>query len=84
MIGMAVIPQPGANYVSIADEFYKRVEQIKKDMPEDIKVDVLFDTSKFIKQSISEVEETLMIAVAARRTDHLSVSSATGSLPSDH
>src|SRR5687767_2089582 len=63
MIGMAVIPQPGTNYVSIAEEFYKRVDQIKKDMPEDIKVDVLFDSSTYIKNSISEVEETLFIAI---------------------
>ncbi|MBI1343400.1 MAG: MMPL family transporter [Terrimonas sp.] len=64
MIGMAVIPLPGANYVSIGDEFYKRVEQIKKDMPEDIKIDVLFDSTKYIKRSISEVEETLLIAIS--------------------
>lgn len=62
MIGLAVVPQPGANYVSIADEFYKRVEQIQKDMPEDIKVDILFDSSKYIKKSIAEVEETLIIS----------------------
>jgi multidrug efflux pump len=63
MIGLQVVPQPGANYVSIADEFYKRVEQIKKDMPEDIKVDVLFDSAQYIKRSIAEVEETLIIAI---------------------
>jgi multidrug efflux pump len=63
MIGMQVIPQPGANYVSISDEFYKRVEQIKKDMPQDITVDILFDSSQYIKRSISEVEETLLIAL---------------------
>jgi multidrug efflux pump len=64
MIGLQVIPQPGSNYVAIADEFYKRVDQIKKDLPQDIKVDILFDTSKYIKQSISEVEETLLIAIS--------------------
>lgn len=62
MIGLAVIPQPGSNYVEIADEFYKRLDQIKKEMPKDIKLDVLFDSSKFIRRSISEVEETLIIA----------------------
>lgn len=62
MIGMAVIPQPGTNYVSISDEFYKRVDQIKKDMPQDIEVAVLFDSSEYIKRSISEVEETLIIS----------------------
>jgi multidrug efflux pump len=64
MIMLAIIPQPGSNYVSIADEFYKRLNQIKKDVPKDIKLDVGMDQTKFIKKSISEVEETLMIALS--------------------
>ncbi|MBK6826567.1 MAG: efflux RND transporter permease subunit [Chitinophagaceae bacterium] len=62
MIALAMIPQPGSNYVSISDEFYKRLEQIKKDVPEDIKINIALDQTKFIKKSILEVEETLMIA----------------------
>jgi len=62
MIALAVIPQPGSNYVSISDEFYKRLEQIKKDVPDDIKINIALDQTKFIKKSILEVEETLMIA----------------------
>lgn len=64
MIGLAVIPQPGSNYVAIADEFYKRLDQIKKSLPKDMKVDIIFDDSSYIRQSISEVEETLIIALA--------------------
>ncbi len=63
MIMLAVIPQPGANYVSIADEFYKRLDNINKEVPKDLKMDVAFDQTKFIKKSISEVEETLLIAL---------------------
>jgi multidrug efflux pump len=62
MIALAIIPQPGSNYVSISDEFYKRLEQIKKDVPEDIRINIALDQTKFIKKSILEVEETLMIA----------------------
>ncbi len=62
MISLAVIPQPGSNYVAISDEFYKRLEQIKKDVPEDVKINIALDQTKFIKKSILEVEETLMIA----------------------
>jgi multidrug efflux pump len=62
MIALAIIPQPGSNYVSIADEFYKRLEEIKKDVPSDIKINIALDQTKFIKNSILEVEETLMIA----------------------
>ena len=62
MIALAIVPQPGSNYVSISNEFYKRLDQIKKDMPADIKIDIAMDQTKFIKRSIMEVQETLMIA----------------------
>jgi len=64
MIGLGLVPQPGANYIEIADEFYKRLDKIKKSLPPDIKVDIALDNTKFIKQSVSEVKETLLIAFA--------------------
>lgn len=64
MIGLAVIPQPGSNYVAIADEFYKRYAQIEKELPSDMKLNVGLDQTKFIKGSIAEVEETLILAFA--------------------
>ena len=62
MIGLALVPLPGANYIEIADEFYRRFDQIKKDIPSDIKINIALDNTKFIKTSITEVEETLLIA----------------------
>ncbi|WP_419700367.1 efflux RND transporter permease subunit [Mucilaginibacter sp. NFX135] len=62
MIGLAIVPQPGANYVQIAKDFYKRLDQIKKDLPPDIKVNVALDNTRFINQSISEVQETLIVS----------------------
>ncbi|QIP14056.1 efflux RND transporter permease subunit [Spirosoma aureum] len=59
---LALIPQPGANYVSIADEFYKRFDQLKKDLPPDIIVFVGTDRSIFIRRAIEEVGETLLIS----------------------
>ena len=63
MIALAIIPQPGSNYVAISNEFYKRLEQIKKDVPADISLNIALDQTKFIKKSISEVKETLIIAL---------------------
>jgi multidrug efflux pump len=63
MIALALVPQPGSNYVAISDEFYKRYEQIKKEMPDDISLNIALDQTKFIKRSILEVEETLIIAI---------------------
>ena len=62
MIGIAVTPQPGANYIAIADEFFKRLEIIKKDLPSDLDLGLALDTTKGIKKAISEVEETILIA----------------------
>lgn len=63
MIALAVVPQPGANYIDIADEFYKRMDQIKKDVPKDYKIDIALDNTRFVKQSIKEVGETILIAL---------------------
>ena len=62
MIGLALVPQPGSNYIEIADEFYKRYEQLKKEVPADYKLDIALDNTRFVRRSISEVEETLLIA----------------------
>lgn len=64
MVALALVPQPGSNYVAIADEFYKRYEQIKKDVPSDIKLNIAQDNTVTIKNSISEVQETIFIAFA--------------------
>ncbi len=63
MVGLAISPLPGSNYVAISDEFYKRYNQIKKEVPEDIKTNILMDQTFFIKRSITEVQETLVISI---------------------
>ncbi|MCK9280005.1 MAG: efflux RND transporter permease subunit [Melioribacteraceae bacterium] len=62
MVGVVLIPQPGVNYIEIADEFYKRIEDIKKDLPADISLGLGFDVTKYIRASVSEVRETILIA----------------------
>ena len=59
MIGIVVIPQPGANHIDIADEVYKRMETMKKDLPEDVTYKYSFDNTKFIRASINEVKSTV-------------------------
>jgi multidrug efflux pump len=63
MVGVGIIPQPGSNYVEIADAFYQRYEQIQKDLPGDYTMVVAIDNTRFIKQSVKEVQETIFIAV---------------------
>ena len=59
MIGIVVIPQPGANHIDIANEVYKRMETMKKDLPEDVTYQYSFDNTKFIRASINEVKTTV-------------------------
>jgi len=59
MIGIVVIPQPGANHIDIADEVYRRMEMMKKDLPDDVTYQYSFDNTKFIRASINEVKSTV-------------------------
>lgn len=61
-IGVAVIPQPNTNAIAIADEFQRRLEQVKKEVPEDVRVEIGYDFTRFVRRSVAEVKETLAIA----------------------
>ncbi|HSU51532.1 MAG TPA: efflux RND transporter permease subunit, partial [Segetibacter sp.] len=62
-VGMAIIPQPGANYINISDEFNKRLQDIKKTEKSDIEMNVLVDTTRNVRRSLEEVKETLIISL---------------------
>ncbi len=63
MVALAVIPQPGTNYLDIASEFYKQYDTFKKDLPKDIQLNIALDNTLFIKKSVVEVAETLLISI---------------------
>ncbi|MEN6500886.1 MAG: efflux RND transporter permease subunit [Tenuifilaceae bacterium] len=62
MVSVVVIPQPGANQIEIVDEVYKRIDFIKKDLPDDVNIVVGFDNTQYIRSSIKEVQTTIYIA----------------------
>jgi multidrug efflux pump len=62
MVGVVVVTQPGSNSIAIADEFYARVVQIKIDLPEDISTVFGFDVTQYIRSSINEVKQTIIVA----------------------
>lgn len=62
MVGIGIVPQPGANYVAIANECYKRIESIKKELPADVKLKSAFDVTATIRKSVLEVQETILLA----------------------
>jgi len=63
MVAVALIPQPGANYLDISKEFDKRFAQLENDIPKDIKLNVSLDNTKFIKSSVTEVAETIILSL---------------------
>jgi multidrug efflux pump len=62
MVGIALQPQPGSNYIEIVDAAFERLELIKKDLPEDIQLDVAMDKTESIRKAISEVKSTILLA----------------------
>jgi multidrug efflux pump len=56
-------PQPGANQIAIADEARKRLKKIKQDLPEAVTAEFAFDSTEYIRRSIDEVQQTILIAL---------------------
>lgn len=63
LVGVAIVPLPGANYLDISEAFYKEFDQLKKDLPKDIELNIAIDTTTFVKKSVVEVAETLVISI---------------------
>ena len=64
MVGVVLRPQPGANQIEIVDEFYRRVAQVKEELPSDLELGIGFDISQYIRQSVKEVKQTFFIALS--------------------
>jgi multidrug efflux pump len=62
-VSMGVIAQPGSNQIAIADEVYKRLDELKKQLPADLTLEVGFDRTTFVRKAVTEVKETLLIAI---------------------
>jgi len=62
MVGTVIVPQPGANHIDIVDDVYERLDYIKKDLPDDVEIEVGFDNTDYIRTSIKEVKNTIYLA----------------------
>ena len=63
MVGLAIIPQPGTNYLDVASAFYSRLKELKEELPRDLKLDIAKDNTQFIRMSVTEVGETILISL---------------------
>ena len=61
-VGIVLIPQPGSNNIQIANDFYKKLDAIKKTNKSDIEMNVVLDNTTNIRRSINEVKDTLIIS----------------------
>ncbi len=59
---MFVMKQSGANTVKVARDIRKGLEELKPNLPPDVKIDLIMDSSTFIQGSIRNLSETLMWA----------------------
>ncbi len=62
MVGVVLVPLPGSNSIEIVDEFYRRLVFIEKDLPADVGLEIGFDSTEYIRNSIAEVQETIIVA----------------------
>jgi HAE1 family hydrophobic/amphiphilic exporter-1/multidrug efflux pump len=63
LVGVAIVPLPGANYLDISKEFYKKFETLQRDLPKDVKLNIAIDNTLFVKKSVLEVAETLGVSL---------------------
>ncbi|HEX6131889.1 MAG TPA: efflux RND transporter permease subunit, partial [Actinomycetota bacterium] len=63
MVGVVLRPQPGANQIDVADEFYRRIAALRPDLPEDVELGIGFDSTRFVRASVAEVRQTIFVAL---------------------
>jgi hydrophobe/amphiphile efflux-1 (HAE1) family protein len=61
-VGIGIKKQHGSNSVAIAQAVKARLDEIRKTLPDDIKIDVNFDSTVFIQDAIHETEFTLILS----------------------
>ncbi len=63
MVSLAIIPQPGTNYLDIANHFYQEYDKLQNELPEGFELNIAIDNTLFVKRAVLEVVETLGIAI---------------------
>ncbi|MBK7351923.1 MAG: efflux RND transporter permease subunit [Gemmatimonadetes bacterium] len=61
-LGVGIVRQSKANLISVADEIRSAMPAIQASLPPGVKLEVAFDGSVYVRRSIQEAQETLVIA----------------------
>lgn len=62
-IAVAIQKQPNTNTIAVVDAIKEVLPQLRKQIPEGVTIEVLFDRSISIRQSVDDVESTLVLAL---------------------
>ncbi len=63
-VAIPIFQSPGANAIQISDRVRAMMEEMKKDFPEGLDYNIVYDPTVFVRQSIEKVVHTLLEAVA--------------------
>ena len=61
-VGIGIFQAPGSNALELSDQVRATMEQVKRNMPEGVDYTVVYDPTRFVRESISEVVKTLFEA----------------------
>ena len=62
MLAIAVVPQPGSNQIEIVNRIEDKLKQIKQVVPADVIIELGYDNTRFVRTSITEVKDTIILA----------------------
>lgn len=62
-VGIGIFQAPGANALQIRDQVIAKMDELTKQFPDDVKYEAVYDTTIFVRDSISAVVHTLLEAV---------------------
>jgi multidrug efflux pump len=60
--GLYFKQQPGANQIDIVNELRRRIEQVKGELPADVRLEIAYDNTSYVRRSLLEVAETIFVA----------------------
>lgn len=63
-VQIIIFQQPNANSLQISDDVRAIMADLQKEMPEDVRADIVYDPTQFVKESIDAVIHTLFEAIA--------------------
>ncbi|MFS2035564.1 efflux RND transporter permease subunit [Polaromonas sp. CT11-55] len=63
-VAVPVFAAPGSNAIQISDDVQAVMKELKKNMPEGVDYEIVYDTTQFVRSSIEAVVHTLLEAVA--------------------